>query len=320
MKIAVCMYGLLRTHKETALSLKKHVLDVNDADLFIFSPNKAGGLSIPEGVDINLYKSENKKNICKMDNDGDLITRDDLFNIYGEKLKGINLYDAQTIKFTQDFSDIAMNDILIPERVLSLFYNMSGAVKLALNSNVNYDAIVLLRPDLAFYSPLNVDLLNLDEVHIPLGGGKLNDGKEDMPCYYVGYYKNTERGELIRAHAHMFTDQLIVFGKDCFKNIENIYDDLSTFLSRGVPFHPETLLFYGLPYLSNKKVNIHEEWLYEIFRNNTRLIENDDILIKYRLSNELASLNKNIGESAVLTFKYRVKRKIKHVLRKLLKL
>ena len=56
------MYGLLRTHKETALSLKKHVLDVNDADLFIFSPNKAGGLSIPEGVDINLYKSENKKN------------------------------------------------------------------------------------------------------------------------------------------------------------------------------------------------------------------------------------------------------------------
>ena len=95
---------------------------------------------------------------------------------------------------------------------------------------------------------------------------------------------------------------------------------MSTFLSRGVPFHPETLLFYGLPYLSNKKVNIHEEWLYEIFRNNTRLIENDDILIKYRLSNELASLNKNIGESAVLTFKYRVKRKIKHILRKLLKL
>ena len=77
---------------------------------------------------------------------------------------------------------------------------------------------------------------------------------------------------------------------------------------------------YTSEILSNKKVNIHEEWLYEIFRNNTRLIENDDILIKYRLSNELASLNKNIGESAVLTFKYRVKRKIKHVLRKLLKL
>lgn len=322
MKVAVCMYGLLRTYKETSSSLLKNVLEVNNADLFIFSPNKSGKLSIPHNIDINLYKSQNKLSICAMDSDGDVVTEEILLNIYGNRLKGMEIYSRDSINFEKSLFDISMNDILIPERVFSLFYNMSGAVKLALDSGKDYDAIILVRPDLAFYNEINIKSLNLDDIHVPLGGGKLNDGKEPAPCYHVGYYKNTKRGEMIRAHSHVFTDQFVVFGKDCFNAAANLYEELMDFLSRGVPFHPETLLFYALPYLQNKKVIYHDDWYYEIVRDNTKLIENDDILIRERRLNSsdinVSSNNTNAHNNRLLELKYRIKRKVKSVLIKIL--
>ncbi|MGX3014159.1 hypothetical protein ACWIVY_09780 [Ursidibacter sp. B-7004-1] len=330
MKVAVCMYGLMRTFEKTASSLKKHVLEPNKADLYVFSPQKIGKSIIPNNIDINLYKSQNKSEISNMDCDGEIITEEKLRMTYGSYLKGFELYEPEPNLFNLNI-DIAMNDILVPSRVMSLFYNMSNAVKLALNSDTEYDIIILLRPDLAYYSEIDVTNILEDGIHIPLGGGKLNDGKQAMPLYYVGYYKNMEKGELIQAHKHVFTDQIMVFKKDCYQSISVLFDNVTEYLKNGVPFHPETILYYALVYLNNKNVYLHEEWLYEIVRNNTEIIENDDILIqrsKYssRLDSEGNVRKKLIEENnhlihsnnRYLEFKLRVKRKIKSAVKRLI--
>lgn len=320
MKVAVCAYGLLRSFDKTSESLKKHILEKNNADLFVFAPNKAGTVFIPKGEDINSYKRDNKDLFLNKDSEGELVTEARLKEVYGDYLKKSYLYDSNSIQHDIDTSRVAMNDILIPSRVLSLFYNLSGAAKLALESGNEYDAIILLRTDLAFYSELDVTKLDLNYLHIPFGGGALNDGKAQVPCYYVGYYKNMELGELIQANRHVFTDQLLVADKSQIQVLANLYSNISEYLSRGVPFHPETILFYALSYCQQRNVVIHEEWLYEIVRDNTLLIENDDIIFK----NSMLYATEHSGSDHLTVKKilkriyYKVKMKIKSFVKRLI--
>lgn len=280
-KYAVCLYGFLRTYKIVSESLINHILKPNNADLFIFAPNNTGISVIPKDIDINEYKRNNHKELKNQDLQGEIITNDELIKTYSPYLKNCLLYEYNQKKFFDRAASIeTLYDSLIPkERVCSLLYNISGSVKLLIdyceNNNIQYDGIILVRPDLALYNDLNLENIDLQKINIPIGGGILNvDSLMQKNCFYVDYYKNAEKGILFQYNKYKFTDQLIISSYQNFVCLSQLFENIDEYVNLKLPFHPETILFYELCYKQKIKSNPLDDVLYEIFRNNYSLIEN----------------------------------------------
>lgn len=282
-RTAVCMYGFLRTYEITSASLIKHILEKNEADLFIFCPQNVGTSIIPQNVNITEYKIKNSKRIENQDSAGQTITEDKLQQIYGKYLKKCTIYNYSQDKFDKVAKNIEGYGVIPTNRVCSMLYNISGALKLLLDycteNNDKYDCVILLRPDLAFYSDLNIRDIDLEQVTIPIGGGRLNNGREEVPQYFVEYYKNAYEGELIQYDTHPFTDQFIISSFDNMKVLANLYDKINDYAKKKFPFHPESILYYELCYKPQKSTHVMKDFLYEIFRNNYLAIENHMIAI-----------------------------------------
>lgn len=278
MKTAICMYGFLRTYDVTAASLIKHIINVNDADLFIFAPNNTGVSIIPEGVDITDYKLNNKNDIKCQDGAGCQVTEDDLARVYGNALKACELYYYDGNIFEKRAENVKSYNVMPTSRVCSMIYNMSNSVRVmrqyAESNSITYDKVILLRPDLAFYSDLDVSMLDSQYVYIPTGGGRLNDGFGEVPQYYVEFYKDVSRGIIIPHRTVPFTDQFIVTDYNAMVKLESMYDTLNEFEEIEFPFHPESMIYYKLALQNNKEVKLLENFRYEIFRNNTLRLDN----------------------------------------------
>lgn len=278
MKTAICMYGFLRTYDVTADSLIKHIIDVNDADLFIFAPDNTGVSTIPKGVDITDYKLNNKKDIKSQDEAGNKVTEKDLKKKYGKALKACELYSYDGSIFEKRAEHINAYNVMPTSRVCSMIYNMSNSVRVmrryAESNKITYDKVILLRPDLAFYSDLDVSKLDPEYVYVPTGGGRLNDGFEEVPQYYVEFYKNARLGILIPQKSVPFTDQFIIADYSDMVKLEQMYNTLDEFEKIKFPFHPESMVYYKIAFQNNKEVKLLENFNYEIFRNNTLEIDN----------------------------------------------
>ena len=281
-RIAVCMYGMLRTYEKTSKSLIKHILEKNEADLFFYGPNNCG-ISVIDGADVTTSKFGNKKRLKAMDAAGKTVDEADLLKIYGDYLKKAYLYNISDVDNSASKYKVMNSGCVIPiERIVSMFTNISGTLKLAQEyskeNGITYDYILLIRPDLAFYSDVCVNDLDDSQVHVPFGGGILNNGRNYCPQYYSMYYKNVSTGELIEENQHPFTDQFVVSSFSNMMQLENILDKFKEFSSRKLPLHPETLMYYVLSYSTGHKVSIHNDWKYEIFRSDSASIENSYLL------------------------------------------
>ena len=287
MNIAICMYGFLRTFELTANSLVKHVLQVNNADLFIFAPKEKGISMVPCAGDVNTYKTTHRQVIKKNDIAGGNATVERLYQLYGGHLKKVELFDYDVQKFEEAAIDAPDYGVVEPYRFFSMLYQISGAVQLVVKSSREYDWICILRPDLGFYTDIDFLELNPNKIHIPFGGGILNDGKKFPVQYTAAFYKNIYRGELIPEGRIPFTDQCVIGKWDIMKGLASLYDQsLKKYLERGVPLHPETIIYYATAFSYGLEVEVHHNWVYEIVRNNFEPIENAFSKIEVKQSQE----------------------------------
>lgn len=272
-KTAVLLYGFLRTYKQTSESLIKNVLEVNDADLFICCYDNTGLSSVSSQQDINDYK---RKQATIDDQLGDFINEKDLYSVYGHYLK-----DAIIKKYDPEYYKNACKDCFAIDvplfRFFSLYDNISKSCGL-LNKYVKqkhkkYDAVVLVRPDLNFYSKIDVQQFDLRKLNIPNYGGNIQFNKVN-DLYYVTSYRNILRNEYIPWHDVPFSDQLIISSYENMKCLESLYSNLKTYDSYGIPVcHPETCVYYHLGYKQNLEVKTNRI-LYEILRNGESAIDN----------------------------------------------
>lgn len=144
MKIAVCFFGHLRTFKECAPHLKHNLLNRYDCDLFMHT-----------------WSTYNHHTVTHHEN------RD---------IKGI--VDKSTITSTYgEFKEIAIEEQIVKEMgtvkvtwsdkkvslfgLYSLYHSMkvsySLCEKYAKQNNIEYDLVVMIRPDIALLDPLELD-------------------------------------------------------------------------------------------------------------------------------------------------------------------
>jgi len=292
-KTAILLYGYTRTYKTTGKSLLQKVAEPNNADIFIFCWDNAGVSNVignANAVEINHYKKEQSK---EEDNQGEIVTFECLKNVYKDKLKRVSIQKYNDTKFITDSKGV-LSPILPIERIYSLYFNITGVMNLLLDyekeTGEQYDKIILARPDLQFYSAINLNDFDINYLNIANYGGNINpNGKSEL--YFTCYYKNVERNEYIPCNEIAFSDQLIISSHKNMENLCNLYDMLAEYNNRKLPVcHPETVLYYHLALQQNLKVKTNDI-KYEILRTNFSKAENT-----FTLSNNNLVKNTNKKE------------------------
>lgn len=273
MKTAVVLYGFLRTFACTANSLIKHVLKPNNADLFIFAPSQCGVLN-----NKNINKTTNLD--CSL---GRFIDKEELYKQYGEYLKLCELWDYSESKILDNSIDISKIPVIAnihPIRIFSMFYHIKKSLELIKiyeeQMNFRYDNVILTRPDLAFYSLLNINDLAMEKINIPYMNGCIDSITKEKINYGpapVFYYKNVLKGELIPQKRYYFQDQLIISNRDNIMQLIEIYPMLEDLISEKLPFNPETIMFYFLHFIKQHDIETSICTEYEIFRTDMSTIE-----------------------------------------------
>ena len=265
-KVAVLLYGFVRTYQLTAPSFIKNVLKPNKADLFIHCYDNEG-VSCCATENLNAYKI---KNALSEDFLGSKVTPESLKKAYKSYLKSYKIIPYRRDYFQRQTQGIFQTSLPL-ERFISLYFNISEVFKLLetyiKEKNVKYDAVILARPDLQFYSQIRVDEMNLNALNIPMYGGNINfNGISEL--YYVTSYKNVARGEYIPWHDVPFSDQLIISSYKNMRPLKTLFSLLKTYNEYGLPIAlPETSVYYHIGYLHHLKV-CTVRVLYEILRNN----------------------------------------------------
>ena len=212
MKIAVCYRGYLRTISKTFENQKKYLFQDNEIDFFCHTWN-----SYPDEIQ---YMKEviNPKRLLV------------------DEIKKFEINPYNTMKITNSVVDInsdfnkdkRLSDGYlqsIPYNVLSMMYSsdqVNNLCKEYSQSNcIEYDAVIVLRPDIYFYDKLVYNDIDL---------GKIN----------ISWYEN------IGDHLN---NPLAIIDHIAISNVENInyYCDCflympSYYYNQSVPFVPETLL------------------------------------------------------------------------------
>lgn len=268
MKTAVVLFGFLRTFEKTANSLKKHIIEVNDADLFVFAPDRTGIIcSLEEKIGNDDTKL------------GGIVSEARLREIYGDCLKACELWQYDENIFQEEAEKYEIKTVanINPVRIFSMFYHIKKSLQLLQkyeeNHNIKYDNIILTRPDLAFYSGVDIKGYDLGNINVTKYRISLDNGAVVEAQAPVFYYKNAVKGILISNHRYVFNDPIVISQHDNIMKLSSVYDRLSELIADRFPFNPESIIWYVLIYLNKLKLDL-KPIEYETFRANMKEIEN----------------------------------------------
>ncbi|MEI0799690.1 hypothetical protein R4Q14_15385, partial [Brachyspira intermedia] len=147
MKIAVQLFGHLRTFKQCSLSIKKYLLDVYNCDVFIHTWDELE------------HSTKTWRNTSPTSN----ITDKDIeymLNIYNPK--------KYLIEHQINKNDEILSSFLIPpyrsidiHSMKFMFYSMESVNNLrrvySIKNNIKYDWIIVTRPDIMFYNTIQIN-------------------------------------------------------------------------------------------------------------------------------------------------------------------
>ncbi|GKX58423.1 hypothetical protein [Leminorella grimontii] len=281
-KTAIILYGLFRTANLTYNSFNKHLADYLDADVFYcgykFSDKP---ILTHEGLyDKFGFMKENPKNTCDIDSSNE-ITEVKLKYLYTDRLKASFLHEMSLDKLQDKLSFVDPNELLfklVPTRFLSVFYNIQEAYRLIEDyekeNGFVYENIIIARPDLAFYSHLDIGSIRAGTIKIPAGTGFCpHTGTLNVGLVQPLYYKNVHDGTCIPTGMH-FNDQLMALNRNDCGCLKTMLDDCIGYMKKRVPLTPETIMFYHFCVINQLKVIQTKKWVYEIFRIGTPEIDN----------------------------------------------
>jgi hypothetical protein len=285
-RVAVLLYGYLRTYETTCTSFFKHVADYLDADIFYFGQEQTDR---PTPFNLILDKhgfiKENLKN--QMETVKTTIDQERIAQIYGKRLKKFRFHGEKPERFEAIAATISRDEWLFktdPSRIFSLMFNMTGAYKLMeeyqRENNIAYDVVIMTRPDLAFYSPLDVKVKD-GEIHISNGQGfHPSEGYKWCVNAPAFFYRNTETGDAIPS-GDDFNDQILVLTKKDAPAFGTLFDDIIGYARMRVPLTSETLLYFHFC-VKKRLAKVKNNWLYDIFRFDQPTIFNITDLPKIR--------------------------------------
>lgn len=279
-KVAVLLYGMLRTFRTTAPSFHRHVVAPNNADVFYFGPSESDRPGLTHKGQLDVFG--NVKSNPKGQVDGvSPVEMDDFLAAYGPAMRQYRLHHVDQEEFVRQAAVVDRQEWIFglnPARMFSMVFNMEGAVHLLEDyeqeHQVRYDFVIITRPDLAFFSPIKAQG-RAGQIHIPSGEGFDEWGKKHVGNARVLYYKNVETGDYIPGgDTHHFNDQVFVLRREDLAGFSGLSKCMSDYLAKKVPASPETIFYLHLCQRHGLKPVYHPEWCYEIYRPGMPLVQN----------------------------------------------
>ena len=279
-KVAVLLYGMLRSFQVTAASFHRHVVQPNNADVFYFGPaeSDAAPTSLSGRLDMFGNLKDNPKG--RVDPTAG-VSQAAFLTAYGPSIRRYEFHSVQQEEFVRQAAIVERKDWMYglnPARLFSMVFNMEGVVHLLEEyermQGVQYDAIVITRPDIAFFSPITARARN-GFLHIPVGEGFDEWGRKHMGNARVVYYKNVLTGDYVEGGDKVtFNDQIFLLSRTDLRCFTGLSKALSEYLSQQVPASPETIFYLHLCLRNGLIPKLHPEWCYQIQRAGMPLIEN----------------------------------------------
>nr|MBA2486616.1 hypothetical protein [Nitrospira sp.] len=201
-KVAVLLYGMLRTFEVTAGSFHRHVVAPNNADVFYFGPARS---DVPTKLHSGRldYFGNLKKNPKGSVDPVSLVNRESFLKAYSPTIRDYHFHDLDSAEFLRQGAIVASREWIFglnPARIFSMVFNIEGAVNLLQEyegtQGMSYDAVVITRPDIGFFSPIQARA-KPGFLHIPSGEGFDHWGRKHTGNARVLYYKNVETGDFV---------------------------------------------------------------------------------------------------------------------------
>jgi hypothetical protein len=290
-RVAVVLYGMLRTFEVCAPSLLKNVVDANSADLFYFGPSVTDKVTHKHNGQFDIF-GHFKFNPKQSTAINGYINEEALVTTYGSALKRFKLHNLNQAIFEEKGELIERSRWLFglnPSRIYSMFFNIQEAMKLLsdyeVENGIRYDGVILTRPDLVFYSTILYNLSQKDPytIKIPCGEGFDGFGIKHNGNARVFYYKNVEKAWYVPGGGLLgFNDQILMMPRESSRLLENLYDSLDGYLINHVPISPETILYLHMVSINKIRYIEDHRWLYEIYRSEAKeimsLLDTDELL------------------------------------------
>ena len=155
MKIAVCFFGHLRTFKRCAPYIKRNLLNHYDCDLFMHTWSE---------YNHNTKTWHNNKSIKGT------VNKEKILSVY-EDIKDI-IIEKQIVEDMGNITITSDNKIMSLFGIKSMYHSMQISYNLceqyAKNNNIEYDFILLIRPDIVLSDNFNIEryssILSVDEL------------------------------------------------------------------------------------------------------------------------------------------------------------
>jgi hypothetical protein len=280
-KVAILLYGMLRSFQLTAASFQRHVVGPNNADVFYFGPvqSDVATKEINGRLDVFGNLKDNPKGLVDSTNG---IDREAFFAAYGPAMRSYGFHHVDQEEFVRQAEAVVDRRDWIyglnPARLFSMVFNIEGVVHLLeeyeRTHGVIYDIVIITRPDIAFFSSVRAKARK-GVLHIPCGEGFDEWGRKHMGNARVLYYKNVETGDYVQGGDTVtFNDQVFLLARADLSCFSGLSKALTGYLTQQVPASPETILYLHLCLRQGLKPLLHPEWCYQIQRAGMPLIEN----------------------------------------------
>ena len=279
-KVAVLLYGMLRSFQLTAQAFHRHVVAPNNADVFFFGPEQSDVPSKAHSGQVDVFgnlKDNPKGRVDPVQG----VNREAFLSAYGPTVRRYSFHQVDQEEFARQAAIVDRRDWIYglnPARMFSMVFNIEGVVHLLeeyeREQGVSYDAVIITRPDIAFFSPITVKARK-GKLHIPCGEGFDEWGRKHNGNARVVYYKNVATGDYVPGGDTLtFNDQIFVLARPDLACFSGLTKALSEYLSEHVPASPETILYLHLCLRHGLKPVLHPEWQYQIQRIGMPVVEN----------------------------------------------
>lgn len=271
MKTAVVLYGFCRTLDFCQESFKRHVLDVLKPDIYINTPST---LYAPPDDEVPEFHKLYSKNMEPSSN-----KINNYFKQSNLKKCDIRLYSSAFYKdFVRNNSISDRNNISQHSwRIVSTLHSISLAMQTfqlhTIKNSLQYDLVILTRPDLKYYCNFNIKPLQLKNINYP---ARFLVTTNHHSVNHLSLEERIKIPSRIRHGAagvfgfpgQMFNDQFICGTQVNMLKFVNLFNMVPQYYKENIMLNSETYLAY---HCMKNKLNFvgTDSILYEIWREDT---------------------------------------------------
>lgn len=271
MKSAIIFYGFCRTFDFCQESLKKHILNIVNPDIYINTPSTLYAPTAHEVPEFHKSYSKNTEpsyyKICQSLKD---------FSIKNIEIRN---YDSSFYKdYVNNHNLKEKNDVFqYSWRVVSTLHSISLSVQSFKNyvtsHGLHYDLVILTRPDLKYYKDFNIDSVQLSKVNYP--SKFLYSIHHHDLCNLPFEEKIKFTNRVVTGAAAVFgfpgvtfNDQFICGSQDNIIKFYDVFDNIINYYNSNIILNTETYLGY---HCINNKLDFggSDMTIYDIWREDT---------------------------------------------------